>query len=232
MHLLSALCLLAILQDPPPRPPEAKPQKIEAPEWASFSDEEMAVVAEINRIRRFPKAYGDYLKKELLPLLDANGKTWRLPAVPGTTGGRMPIRLQEGRPAIEEAIRFLETVEPCPPLIVSDTLAKAAQDHVRAQGPTGETGHKGPDGSRPVDRIERHGDYGTLCGEIINYGTERPRMTVLQLVIDDGVPDRGHRKAIFNPEYKLAGPAMGAHKTYVSMTVVTLADSYTPKKAK
>lgn len=113
--------------------------------------------------------------------------------------------------------------------MVSDTLAKAAQDHVRTQGPTGETGHKGPDGSRPVDRVERHGDYGSVCGEIINYGTEKPRRTLIQLVIDDGVPDRGHRRAIFNPEYRVAGPAIGAHKTYGSMTVVALADSFTPK---
>lgn len=217
--MLPLLFLLSLGMEPPT-------PKIEAPAWAKFTDEEYAVVAEINRIRRFPRAYAEFLKKELLPLLDANGKTWRLP------GGKMPIRMEEGRPAIEEAIRFLETVEPCGPLTVSDTLAQAAREHVDLQGPTGEVGHKGPDGSRPVDRIERHGTYGTLCGEIINYGPEKPRITVIQLVVDDGVPNRGHRKAIFNPEYTLAGPAMGPHKTYGSMTVVTLADRYTPKPKK
>ena len=30
-------------------------------------------------------------------------------------------------------------------------------------------------------------------------------MTILGLIIDDGVKDRGHRKTIFNPEYRYIG---------------------------
>jgi hypothetical protein len=30
-------------------------------------------------------------------------------------------------------------------------------------------------------------------------------MTILGLIIDDGVPDRGHRKTIFNQEYRYIG---------------------------
>ena len=30
-------------------------------------------------------------------------------------------------------------------------------------------------------------------------------MTILGLIIDDGVSDRGHRKTIFNPEYRYIG---------------------------
>lgn len=191
-----------------------------APDWASFTDEEMRVVAEINRIRMNPRPYAAWLKGDLRRHMD--GTLWRLP-------NRVPIRTEEGLAAIDEAIAFLESVAPCGPLKVSDALAKAAQDFVREQGPTGQTGHKGPDGSTLESRLEKHGEYTSVAGEVILYGTENPRFTMIQLVIDDGVKNRGHRKAIFNPEFKLAGPATGAHKDYVTMTVVDMADGFTPR---
>ena len=64
---------------------------------------------------------------------------------------------------------------------------------------------------------------------MINYGDETPRMTVIQLVIDDGVPGRGHRKNLFNPDFKVAGAAIGPHKTYGTMAVVDMADAFTAK---
>lgn len=36
-------------------------------------------------------------------------------------------------------------------------------------------------------------------------GRNVPEMTILGLIIDDGVNDRGHRKTIFNPEYRYVG---------------------------
>jgi uncharacterized protein YkwD len=65
-----------------------------------------------------------------------------------------------------------------------------------------------------------------MIGEVINYGREKPRWVVMQLLIDDGVPDRGHRKAIFNPAFHTAGAATGPHAAYGEMTVVDLADGF------
>lgn len=228
--MLRAVILAAALL-----PLAAQEGGVKAPEGASYTDEEMAVVAEINRIRRFPRQYAEFLSWWAQVALSGDGMLLRLPSKderdlpPSQWKARLPIRLQEGRAAILEAVKFLETVTPCPPLTVSDGLSKAAREHVRTQGPTGETGHTGPDGSRPAQRVERFGDYGEVTGEIINYGQEPPRYTVLQLVIDDGVANRSHRKAIFNCEYRVAGPAIGPHKTYGTMTVVELADRFTPK---
>ena len=36
-------------------------------------------------------------------------------------------------------------------------------------------------------------------------GRNIAEMTILGLIIDDGVKDRGHRKTIYNPEYKYIG---------------------------
>jgi uncharacterized protein YkwD len=96
-------------------------------------------------------------------------------------------------------------------------------------GPSGRIGHVGTDGSTPRQRIERYGQQASLTGEVINYSKDNPRMTVIMLVIDDGVPDRGHRHNLFNPEFQVAGAAIGFHREYGSMTVVDLADGFAEK---
>lgn len=181
--------------------------------------EEIAVVREMNKIRRFPKEYAKYLRALGTHF---EGTLWRLLE-------HQPIRTHEGRDAVLEAADFLDNVEPVMELIrYSEVLHRSALDHVRDQGPTGETGHKGTDGSKPSDRIERYGEIEGLSSEVINYGDETPRMTVIQLVIDDGVPDRAHRHNLFNPAFRVGGAAIGPHKTYGTMVVVDLCDALTP----
>ena len=46
-------------------------------------------------------------------------------------------------------------------------------------------------------------------------------MTILGLIIDDGVKDRGHRKTIYNPNYKYIGFSSG-QKDEKLITVFTL----------
>ena len=190
----------------------------EAPVSLRSTAEEQAVVREIAKIRLFPREYAKYLRA-----LGARfeGTLWRL-------RDHVPIRTNEGRSAVLEAAEFLENVQPIPGVIgYSEGLHRAAREHVLDQGPSGQTGHVGTQGSRFNERIGRQGQQGSWIGEVINYGEETPRMTVIQLVIDDGVPDRGHRKNLFNPSFKVAGAAIGYHKGYGSMTVVDMADEFT-----
>ena len=176
--------------------------------------EEVAVVREITKIRMFPKEYAKYLRSLGTHF---EGTLWRLKA-------HVPIRTHEGRAAVEEAADFLEEVQPLKgQLTFSQELHWAARSHVLDQGPSGATGHVGVDGSQPAQRLERFGSFEKVMGEVINYGEETARMTVIQLVIDDGVPDRGHRHNLFNPNFRVAGAAIGYHKGYGSMTVVDLA---------
>jgi hypothetical protein len=200
-----------------PAPGAPPPAGAAAPQAAISSAEERAVVLELTRIRMFPRAYAKYLRALGLRF---DGTLWRL-------RDHVPIRTREGRAAILEAADFLERVAPIPgQLRVSEGLHASALDHVLDQGPTGQTGHVGADGSTFQERIRRHGRAESQIGEVINYGEETPRMTVIQLVIDDGVPDRGHRKNIFDPAFKVAGAAIGFHKGYGAMTVVDLADAF------
>jgi uncharacterized protein YkwD len=60
-------------------------------------------------------------------------------------------------------------------------------------------------------------------GENISYGPDDGLEVVLQLIIDDGVPDRGHRANIFSPDFRLAGVACGPHPTFRTVCVIDFA---------
>jgi hypothetical protein len=43
-----------------------------------------------------------------------------------------------------------------------------------------------------------------------------------QLIVDDGVADRGHRSIVFSGELRYAGAACGPHPVYRTMCVIDL----------
>jgi len=76
-------------------------------------------------------------------------------------------------------------------------------------------------------RIELFGTWKSTIGENIAYGTTGGMDIVLQLIIDDGVPGRGHRTNIFKPEFKVLGSWTSGHKTYSTETVIDYAGGMT-----
>ncbi|RZS56966.1 CAP domain-containing protein [Sphaerotilus mobilis] len=129
------------------------------------------------------------------------------------------IRMNEGLPAVREAVAFLRQARPVPPLRAFGCLSSAAQSHVKDQGPRGAIGHAGSDGSDPARRAAKALGRKAACGENISYGPDNPRDHVIGLIVDDGVANRGHRENIFLAEYRSFGAAVGPHKVYRQMAV-------------
>ena len=137
------------------------------------------------------------------------------------------VLTREGVEAVDEAIAFLMTIEPAPALSPSQGMSDAAADHVRDQGPEGKTGHGGSDGSRPAQRVARHGSWDIIVAENLSYGPDVARHVVMGLIIDDGVPDRGHRTTIFNGALNVIGVSCGPHLTFGTMCTMDYAGEFT-----
>ncbi len=177
---------------------------------------ELEIVAEHNLARTDPAAYAQLLRA-MLPQFE--GTLRREP-------GRIALRTQEGAAAVQEAIAFLERQAALGPLAVSAGLTRAARDHARDQGPRGATGHDGADGSTPFARMNRYGSWNGSAAENVSYGSPTAREVVLQLIIDDGVRSRGHRRNIFNPALGAAGASCAPHAQYRVVCVIDYAESY------
>lgn len=170
-----------------------------------------AVLAELNRARAAPVAFA-------ASLADQRG-FYR-----GTLlirPGQETFQTQEGVAPVDEAIAFVKGEAAGTPLLAAPLLAAAAADHQAEQQKTGEVGHVGPDGSTPSERVRRRGGD-AYVGELITYGTTDPADIVRQLVVDDGVADRGHRQLMYDRTLRYAGVACGTHPIYRYMCVITL----------
>lgn len=98
---------------------------------------------------------------------------------------------------------------------------------------TGGAAHDGSDGSSSRTRIEAEGEWIGGIGENIGFGFDDAVNTVLWLLVDDGVPDRGHRTNAFDAKFKVAGcSACLPHASLRHVTVVEYASELGPRKVK
>jgi uncharacterized protein YkwD len=175
------------------------------------------VLAEINLARTEPLKFAEYLREFRERF---HGKVYTMP------GSKARVQTSEGTAAVDEAIRFLSHQKPLPPLTWSEDLAATAAELTREQGRSGEIGHNGTRGSGIEERTTRQGIWMEWVGENISYGPYDPRFMVMRLLIDDGRPDRGHRKNQFDPAFGRAGVSCGPHPRFESVCVINFSGGF------
>jgi uncharacterized protein YkwD len=156
---------------------------------------EHGVLAEINFVRAHPHEYAEQLRE-----------------------GDMT-------PTTREAIAWLETREPAPPLRPEPGLGVSAAGHAADQGENDSFEHTGSDGTAPYQRMQRQGVWAGMLAEEMAAGETTPADVVRALIVDEGVPDRGHRKDLLDPALRRAGVGCAPHPTYRVICVVDLASS-------
>ena len=182
--------------------------------------QEQEIIHELNKVRSNPKQFAEEYLEELQAYFD--GKIFTYP-------GRTPIVTKEGVSPLKECIEILKKIEGMSMLKPSDGLSKASALLTTDQQKKGGIGHISSNGSTPVNRVKKYGEWNICLAENIAYGSFDPRQIVISLLIDDGVPDRGHRKNILDPCFQFVGVSFGNHPTYQSMCVMDFAGDYKTK---
>ncbi len=201
-----------------PLPPRWRRDIIDTAAGAGYlSESERRLIVEINMVRTDPR---EYAQRFLVPLRPYYHGT--LMERPGET----TVATREGIRALDACIKDLQRATPVLPLSPKKGLTLAARDLARDQAKTGAMGHTGSDGSTDVDRINRYGRWDICAGENIDYGHQDARRIVISLLIDDGVPSRGHRRNLLDAAFRFVGVCIGLHPVYGHMCVMDFAGSY------
>lgn len=155
-------------------------------EATSMNSQEMEMVNEINLVRGNPSGYIQYV--------DAYVNEQR------RTGG-FPVD-QSVVNELKSELRQLGSLSILSP---SQCIYQAAKEHGIDQKPTGDVNHQGRDGSWPWDRVRKGCPNMQDGNENLVAGTPSIRTAVILLLIDEGIPTRGHRKTLLKPEWKYVG---------------------------
>ena len=205
--------------DPHATTPDPPPSSTDVP--AGLSPMERGVAEAIGRLRRDPHGLVAALTRHRARY---RGKELYLPGMDG------PIITFEGVKAVDEAIRAARAASPRPRLRISAGLSRSAHQHAVEIGRAGTIEHMGRDGSTPEQRMERQGRVGGLSGEDIGTGYGGADVMVLSLFIDDGVPDRGHRDNLLEPDYRVVGVGCAPHARWGTVCVLDFASSFDERR--
>jgi uncharacterized protein YkwD len=187
-----------------------------------MSQLEREIIGEMNLARTEPQKYAAFVE-EYKKYYDGNRLT-----IPGR---KKTLVTNDGIAAVDEAISFLRAAQPLPAFEVAKGMCSAAADHAKDLAGKGFTGHRGSDGSMPNARVDRYGEWDAAIGETVVYEVSTARQIIISLIIDDGVPNRGHRRNIFDPSYRVTGLSVSDPLTFGSKCVIDYVGGFKEKAA-
>ncbi|MDQ3472873.1 MAG: CAP domain-containing protein [Acidobacteriota bacterium] len=183
---------------------------------------EQEILNEMNLARTEPQKYAAFVEEFKKYY---NGNKLSLP------GRQNALLTSEGTAAVDEAISFLQAAKPQPAMAINRGMCQAAKDHANDLALKGITGHKGSDGSTPNARLERYGSWEGAVAENIVYDVSTAREIVIGLIIDDGTPNRGHRRNIFDSNHRVTGVSITDSPSNGAKCVLNYAGGYQEKSA-
>ncbi len=116
-------------------------------------------------------------------------------------------------------IRTLKKVKNLPILEPVKDLTTMAKEHAKSSGRTGHVGHRGFN-----SRSKKYADSYKFNSENCDYGVDDPLEVVIDLLIDEGVPSKGHRENILNEKVNVIGVGYAPHKNYEVNVVCEFAE--------
>jgi hypothetical protein len=101
----------------------------------------------------------------------------------------------------------LEFIKDLPMLYPDNELYDIARNHAIKSGKSGKKGHQGFE-----KRFKQASKTFYAYGENCYYGRDNSLLIVLELLIDNGINDLGHRRNMLDPVYNFVGVSIMPHK--------------------
>jgi uncharacterized protein YkwD len=164
---------------------------------------EKRMVLEINFVRAYPKVYAQVVARYLA---DKSAKD----------GGLDQAEYEAGLDLMDT----LKHMAPASILTPMQCIYDAAKVHGLDCAKRKILAHEGSDGSDPWDRIlKKCTDLQMGNENLAGNAAENPRVPVMELLIDDGIPGYGHRYNMLDASWKYVGVyrATGERTTYYTM---------------
>jgi len=115
---------------------------------------------------------------------------------------------------VKTLMNDLKSAQPVGLLVMKQDLFVMSRNHQVDIGKNSIKGHKGSKGKTFTKRAKPLMQTYYGVSENIGLGYETPIENVLELLIDDGVVNLGHRMTLLSAKYNCVGVAMGSHATY------------------